>query len=90
MAVKAAKKQPKSLNSVRFTYKRELGFHQRQLKNGVADPTTMLLLTGSPLQPTERDAIIKFQERNLVKKDKSHKTETTQGQGSQFLIETIA
>ncbi|KAK3385191.1 hypothetical protein B0H63DRAFT_522534 [Podospora didyma] len=89
-AVQKSKKQPKSLNNVRFTFEREIGRYRRLMAGNEAVPTTVLLLTGSPLQPTEADNIIKFQENNSIKKDRGGNADGVRGQGSQFCIQTMA
>ncbi|CAJ2508634.1 Uu.00g136600.m01.CDS01 [Anthostomella pinea] len=88
-AVQEATKQPQSLNSLCFTYERELGRYKRQIASARArDPTTVLLLTGSPLQQVEADAIIRLQEG--VKMDKTDKPGKVSDQGNLFCIQTIA
>ncbi|KAH6959708.1 hypothetical protein BKA56DRAFT_468204, partial [Ilyonectria sp. MPI-CAGE-AT-0026] len=87
-ALRESKKQPKSLNSVRFTFEREIGYYTRLLEGNKAGPTTVLLLTGSPLQPVEADAVIKLQKDNSIKK--GGKMNAVRGQGSQFCIQTMA
>lgn len=73
-ALNAARKQPKSLNSVRFTYERSLKHYLRLLKkakdNAEAYPITNLFLLGSVMQPTEVAAIQNCQESdgNEIKK----------------------
>ncbi|KAH7111958.1 hypothetical protein B0J13DRAFT_631677 [Dactylonectria estremocensis] len=67
-AIFAARKQPKSLNSIRFIYERSMGHYIRLLKQSTADPSkdvypiTNLFLLGSIMQPTEIASIKKFQE----------------------------
>ncbi|KAH7116630.1 hypothetical protein B0J13DRAFT_571390, partial [Dactylonectria estremocensis] len=67
-AIFAARKQPKSLNSIHFIYKRSMGHYIRLLKQSTADPSkdmypiTNLFLLGSIMQPTEIASIKKFQE----------------------------
>lgn len=62
-AMKESKKQPKSLNSVHVTYDRAINHYKRNLDklktNSTSDvaPTTILLLLGSPIQPSELQAI---------------------------------
>ncbi|OAP54556.1 hypothetical protein AYL99_11004 [Fonsecaea erecta] len=92
-ALEESGKQPKSLNSLRFTFEREIGRYLRlkQSKGHDAAPTTVLLLTGSPLQPTEADAIIKCQKDNtLLGKQPPSTATAVRGEGSQFCIQTIA
>ena len=54
-----------------------------------ATPTTVLILTASPLQAAESDAIIKFQKDNNSRMFKS-RDEIIEGQGTQFSISTLA
>lgn len=96
-AIKQATQQPKSLNSVSFTYHRETGLYKRMMEQKAdAMPTTVLILTGSPLQPTESQAIRKFQEDNGVKAPKTRgkgtkeTKEVIEGEGIQFCISTLA
>ena len=62
-ALQASDKQPKSLNSVRITYERAINHYRRSFLNLRDDPTkevaptTIVLLVGSPLQPSELEAI---------------------------------
>ncbi|KAL5346594.1 hypothetical protein ACLOAV_008301 [Pseudogymnoascus australis] len=76
-ALHAANKQPKSLNSVRFTYERSVKHYLRLLKKAKDNPTiteaypiTNIFLLGSVMQPTEVAAIKKCQESegNEIKK----------------------
>jgi hypothetical protein len=67
-AIYAASRQPRSLNSVRFTYERSIKHYLRLLKKAKDDPTaeaypvTNIFLLGSVMQPTEIVAIKKCQE----------------------------
>ncbi|OAL42806.1 hypothetical protein IQ07DRAFT_553657 [Pyrenochaeta sp. DS3sAY3a] len=62
-ALKASRKQLKSLNSVRITYERSIKHYLRNFRDLRDDPTrevaptTILFLVGSPLQPSELNAI---------------------------------
>ncbi|KAH6976533.1 hypothetical protein BKA56DRAFT_589746 [Ilyonectria sp. MPI-CAGE-AT-0026] len=93
-AIKQASQQPKSLNSVSFTYHRETGVYKRMMERKEdAMPTTVLILTGSPLQPTESHAIQEFQKDNDVKAPKTcgkGTKEVIEGEGTQFCISTLA
>ena len=72
----AAKQQPKNLNNAYFTTKREIALQKRLHEAHNAEPTPVLLLLGSPLLDSEREAI---------KKDQSGVT----GGAAEFSIETL-
>ena len=75
-SVAAARQQPKNLNNAYFTIKREIALQRRLYEMHNAEPTTVLLLLGSPLLDSEREAI---------KRDQSRVT----GGGAEFSIETL-
>ncbi len=56
-------KQPRSLSNVRFTLERATAHYQRQIQGKNRTPTTVLLLTGSPMQKREAKLVID-QQRN--------------------------
>ncbi|KAK8013788.1 hypothetical protein PG991_009381 [Apiospora marii] len=56
-ALKETKKQPKLLNSVRFTMSREISYHERLRLQASGRLTTVLILTGSPLANSEVDGL---------------------------------
>ncbi|KAK8096407.1 uncharacterized protein PG998_014275 [Apiospora kogelbergensis] len=90
-ATKRAKQQPKCLNNISFTYYKEIGEYKRKMvRKESATPTTVLILTASPLQAAESDAIMKFQKENDVSMFKRRGSETVEGQGTQFCISTLA
>ncbi|TVY74556.1 hypothetical protein Focb16_v005928 [Fusarium oxysporum f. sp. cubense] len=60
-ATKESQKQPRSLSNVRFTLERATAHYQRQIKSQDTTPTTVLLLTGSPMQNNEVQLVIKQQ-----------------------------
>ncbi|TGJ83505.1 hypothetical protein E0Z10_g5265 [Xylaria hypoxylon] len=69
--------------------RREIGHYKRLISRLEAVSTTVLLLTGSPLQQTEADAIIEFQ-RNNSPRDGGRHTNTVRDQDSKLCIQTIA
>ncbi|KAF4468605.1 hypothetical protein FALBO_4506 [Fusarium albosuccineum] len=82
-----AKKQPKSLNSVGFTYRREIYLYKRAMEQRAEPrPTSVLILTASDLQPTESDAIKNLQKE---KSTKSVPVEAVAGEVTQFSIATL-
>jgi hypothetical protein len=96
-AIRAARKQPKLLNNIRFTYEREIRYYQRLMHRNEAYPLTAIFLLASAMQPTEINAIqqcqkdgadIKRQTRGLFGKDKKGKVDI-EGRGTQFSIESI-
>jgi hypothetical protein len=83
-ALKNSTRQPKNLNNLRFTYQRTMGLYARlKTKSGQTQPTTVLILTGSPLQPTEVHQIQEYQREGGRGKNK------IMGQGTEFCIETM-
>lgn len=104
-AIHAAEKQPKSLNSVRFTYERSIKHYLRLLKKAEAYPVTNIFLLGSAMQPTEIAAIMKCQgsegieikkagvAKKLLRQQQQRQQkrgEVVEGQGTQFVISTVA
>ena len=63
-ATKAAKRQRKSLNSVCFTYQREIGLYLRLRELKEAYPVTCFPLIGSMMQSGEVNAINDYQQVN--------------------------
>ena len=76
ISVDAARQQPKNLNDACFTIKREVALQKRLHETRNAQPTTVLLLLGSPLLDSERDAIKEDQSRVM-------------GGAAEFSIETL-
>jgi hypothetical protein len=75
-ALAESNKQPKLLNSICFTIERALELHTRLKAQDGAHPTTVLLLTGSPMVKSEETAIKALQDK-------------VQGGGSEFSIATL-
>ena len=78
-ATNESQKQPRSLSNVRFTLERATAHYRRQMKSQGGTPTTVLLLTGSPMQKSEVNLVIDQQK-------KSHQG----GEGGDFFIEIVA
>ncbi|OAL31082.1 hypothetical protein AYO20_08413 [Fonsecaea nubica] len=87
MAKEASAEQPKNLSNVSFTYKREIEAFKRELeRKDHARPTTVILLVGSTITESEREAIIQCQEFNDIGSDMSSKA----GKTDLFCVETVA
>lgn len=78
-ATNESQKQPRSLSNVRFTLERATAHYRRQMERQGGTPTTVLLLTGSPMQKSEVKLVIHQQKM-------SHQD----GEGGDFFIEIVA
>lgn len=85
-AVQESKKQPALSNSLYFTVEREVQRYLRLKSSRVAKPTTVILLTGSPLQMHEAKQIIALQSRKTAKKAEGD----IELGGGEFCIQIVA